>query len=207
MISTDQSKHRTPWITALIIGSAVAAHLTGVDTMFEYQSARHFLAPSARSFTCHFAHYSASHLAWSLGAFGLLGTICELRDRCRFCLCLIASAVAIPMALNVFQPSLHHYRGISGIDSALFFLLAVGIMHAEAHTRPALAHIAAVLIVAFFAKMLFEQFTHSTVFADSTGGAFVPAPVAHIAGALIGAALAPRDGGYNRSRYRASVSL
>ena len=110
------------------------------------------------------------------------------------------------MALTLFQPSLHHYRGISGIDSALFFLLAVGIMHAEAQTRPALACVVAILIVAFVAKMLFEQFTHSAVFADSTGGAFVPAPIAHITGAIIGAALAPREG-TGPIAYRASVNL
>src|SRR5690348_1672783 len=98
MNSTDRAKHHTPWVTALITGAVIAAHLTGVDALFEYESARHILAPSARSFTCHLAHYSASHLAWSLGAFALLGTICELRDRRRFCLCLVASAIAIPMA-------------------------------------------------------------------------------------------------------------
>ena len=204
MNSTDRNETRVPWITATVVGLSIAAFLTGFDPAFEFRLVPHTVVPSLSVFTCHLAHYSASHHAWSLGAFALLGAICELRDRLRFCLCLITSAVAIPIALSILQPALHRYRGISGIDSGLFFLLAVSVVRTEAPTRPLLARAAVVPMAAFIAKMLFEQLTQSAVFTDSTAANFVPAPIAHITGAFIGTAVAMTD---SVRRYRPSAIL
>jgi len=187
MNTTRHTHDRIPWITALIVGISVAIHLCGLDDTFEYRRG-HWLGMA----TCHLSHYSWSHIAWSLGTFALLGTVCELRGRGRFCLCLVCGAATIPVGLSLFQPSLLHYRGISGIDSALFFLLAVEIAVRERFDCPGLSRGAFVLMCAFASKVLFEHFTRSAVFADSSGGAFVPAPLSHLIGAAVGAVSAMR---------------
>ena len=187
---TTPMRNRIPFLTAALVGLSVAVHLTAMDWIFEFD--RFSSHPMPGALTCHLAHYSLSHLAWSLGAFALLGSVCELRGRPRFCLCISTAAIAIPIGLAIFQPSLEHYRGISGIDSALFFLLAVEIVQTEWGRRRGLAGVAILLTLAFVAKILFESMTGSAVFADSTAGAFVPAPLAHLIGAAVGAASAIR---------------
>ena len=46
------------------------------------------------------------------------------------------------------------------------------------------------VLVAFVAKVAFEFATSSTVFVDNAAGGFVPVPLAHLAGAVVGAGAA-----------------
>lgn len=123
--------------------------------------------------TGHLVHWSHEHLLWDLLAFVALGIACERRHRAAFHATLAASALLIPLAVWIFAPGILAYRGLSGIDSALFVLLLT--LHRS--------RITLVLGCAFLAKMAFEMATGSTVFAGDLGGA-VPVPVAHVAGAV-----------------------
>ena len=73
--------------------------------------------------TCHWAHWSADHLFWDLIVFAALGAVCERINRSRLVVCLVVSAVLIPCAVWLLAPGLTFYRGLSGLDSALFTLL------------------------------------------------------------------------------------
>jgi rhomboid family GlyGly-CTERM serine protease len=135
-----------------------------------------------RLFTCHLTHWSPEHLAWDLGVFVVLGTICERMSRPRFIVCLISAAVVIVLSIAVLQPGL--YRGLSGIDSALLAWLAVSLLRRD-HGWP--RWFAAALLAAFLAKSGCELTMGRSLFVDSHAGGFVPAPVAHLAGAAVGA--------------------
>jgi hypothetical protein len=67
------------------------------------------------------------------------------------------------------------YRGLSGIDSALFALL----LWQERRSR-----LAILCAVAFAAKIAFEVFAGATVFVARMGTDVVPVPIAHVAGAM-----------------------
>lgn len=127
-----------------------------------------------RIVTCHFTHFTYEQLAWDTLAFLGLGMACARRDWPAFRATLLASALLIPLAVLAFDPRIDTYRGLSGIDSALFALLIVS-------TRNVL------LGVLFAAKIAFELATGSAVFA---GDDFAVVPVAHIAGAIVGAVVA-----------------
>jgi rhomboid family GlyGly-CTERM serine protease len=129
-----------------------------------------------RWLTGHLTHWSHEQLLWDLLAFVALGIACERRNRAAFHATLAVSALLIPLAVWVFAPEVVAYRGLSGIDSALFVLLLT----------PDRSPITYALGAAFMAKIGFEMVTASTVFVSNLGGA-VPVPVAHVAGA--GAAL------------------
>ncbi|GMU24688.1 MAG: hypothetical protein AMXMBFR13_47610 [Phycisphaerae bacterium] len=77
---------------------------------------------------------------------------------------------------------------MSGLDSALFVLLGVQILREQAaarrHTGVAAA---ALLLLAFVAKIAFESATGAAVFVADD--AMVPVPLAHVAGGLIGLVL------------------
>jgi len=167
-----------PWITAVIVGGTVAIHAMAVGSSLEFRRE----GSIAGYLTCHLAHYSGSHLAWSVGVFAALGAIAEMRSRCRMIGCVVAASIVIPLAVEAFSPSLERYRGMSGIDTALFMLIAIDL--AKENRRIAWA--SGILMAGLAGKLVFEQWTHAAVFADSSGGGFVPAPVAHLAGAAAG---------------------
>lgn len=141
-----------------------------------------------RLITCHFTHWSADHFAWDFMMFALLGGACEVTTRRRTLIALGISTVVIPLAVLFWQPQLQTYRGLSGLDSALFGLLAVELLW-EKLAQSDRRSIAAIglLIVAFIAKTGFETITGSAVFADSARSGFVPVPLAHFVGFLVGA--------------------
>ncbi len=135
----------------------------------------------------HLTHWNGEHLLWDVGAFVLLGVLCERLDRRRFAVCMLASAIVIPLVVWLASPEILVYRGLSGIDSALFVLLAVTVLRAEWASRDwRWVFGAAALLVAFAVKTGFEQMTGRAVFVDSVAAGFIAVPAAHTAGASVG---------------------
>ncbi len=130
-----------------------------------------------RIVTCHFTHWTPEQFTWDALAFAGLGFACARRDPRAFHATLLASIVIIPLALFVAAPSLGAYRGLSGIDSALFALLLVQTRHSRLATACA---------IGFLAKITFEAATGGAVFATNLGTDVIAVPAAHVAGALIG---------------------
>jgi rhomboid family GlyGly-CTERM serine protease len=139
--------------------------------------------------TGHLAHWSWNHLVWDLVAFVGLSFAClRVRPR-RFIVCLGLSAIAIPIVVFVFHPELATYRGLSGIDSALFALFITGLWRVGSpgprflNGARLLALVGAVL---FLAKTVFEILSGQTLFVQSGEAGFVPVPSAHLAGFVAG---------------------
>ena len=134
----------------------------------------------------HFAHFSADHLRWDLLVFVALGCLVELRCRRHFILCVAAGGFLISFGVWWLESQLNSYRGLSGIDSALFVYLAVDILNlsrAEGRRWPAVA--AGVALFLFIAKIVFELCTDRMIFVDNSA-AFSPVPLAHFIGAIVG---------------------
>ena len=162
----------------------------------------------------HWVHWNPSHLLWSTGAFLMLAACCERRGRLRFLVGVAVSAAAIPAALAMWMPDLAAYGGLSGIDSALFVLFALDLMHEQTRARriseplrvivcskhdertsvrarrtvpaPPRSLVPAVLLALFSAKLLVEWLSGASLFAASDA-AFTPVPLAHAVGGLAGA--------------------
>ena len=126
--------------------------------------------------TCHFTHFTFEQLVWDALVFLTLGFACARRNGGAFQATLLASIVVVPIAVLAFAPEVTTYRGLSGIDSALFALL----LTLESRRNGLVALCAA----GFALKLIFEMTTGATVFVS--GAAFAPVPVAHVAGAVIG---------------------
>lgn len=140
--------------------------------------------------TCHFTHFTYEQLAWDALVFLFLGLSCARRNRGALQATLLASVVIVPIAVLAFAPSVTTYRGLSGIDSALFALLLT--------MEWRRSWVVALCAAGFAMKVIFEMTTGATMFVSS--GAFVPVPVAHLAGAIVGlvigaAAFAERNHG------------
>ena len=140
-----------------------------------------------RVITCHLTHTSFDHLVWDVGTLLLLGWLCELENRRRWAICVGLSAIGIPAAIWWLLPELQTYRGLSGIDSALFVLVAVNVLlrslREESRTS---AVVAGLLLTGFVAKTCYELATGVTLFVDSVTAGMTPIPLAHVVGAVVG---------------------
>jgi rhomboid family GlyGly-CTERM serine protease len=131
-----------------------------------------------RMATCHFTHFTYEQLAWDALVFLILGIACARRNRGAFQATLLASILVVPIAVLAFAPNVTTYRGLSGIDSALFALLLT--------MESRRSRLVALCAAGFVMKLLFEMTTGATVFVRATD--FAPVPVAHLAGAIVGLA-------------------
>lgn len=137
-----------------------------------------------RIVTCHFTHWSASHLLWDWIAFVLLGRLCDRRSPNRLLACLAGAAVAVPLAVGLCRPEMV-YRGLSGLDSALFTLLTILLLRERAgrgHPSGMVAPLC--MLLAFTAKVAYEYMSGGAIFV--TDADMVPVPLAHVVGGLIG---------------------
>ena len=139
-----------------------------------------------RFVTCHWTHVSFDHLLWDSLTFLCLGIACERRSRPRFMAAVGLTVVLVPPALWFLLPSLRAYRGLSGLDCALFALLAVSVFREESESRTFWRTIVLIFFSLFLVKVGIEAFSGTTLFVDNAGSGMVPVPLAHIAGGAAG---------------------
>lgn len=144
-----------------------------------------------RVITGHVVHWTPSHWFWDVATFLVLGIVCARNSPARFAAALGASAAAISAFLWCCRPQIEVYRGLSGVDTTLFTMLAVGLWR-DARRDGSIGRqfAAAALVGALPAKTAFEWITGSTLFVDPNPEAFIPLVGVHIVGAIVGCACA-----------------
>lgn len=175
--------HRRPVITPLLAVAAVAIHLLPPDVAAALQFDRAALAAGElwRLLTAHLTHFTPSHLAWDVGVLVGLGWFCERESRRQTVLALALAAGAVSATVWYVLPDLQSYRGLSGLDCALFGLLA---MRQLQQRSPAAKLTGLLALVALGFKSGWETLSGAPLFV--TGGEFVPVPLAHLVGAGCG---------------------
>lgn len=174
---------RLPYSTFALMAVAVAIHLfpsLGNALQFDRAAVAH--GQVWRFFTAHLTHFGDDHLRWDLLAFAVLGALAERVSRGAFFLTMGISAVLITTGVAVAQPQFATYRGLSGIDSALFGFVIADLFVAGWRERHRFSMaVAAVAFAGFAAKSAVELASGATVFVDA-GAAFAPVPLAHLLG-------------------------
>jgi rhomboid family GlyGly-CTERM serine protease len=136
----------------------------------------------------HLTHWNFDHLLWDVLAFVAAGAIIEGRSRRALSAALGLSALAISTTLWVWQPELASYRGLSGVDSALFTCAAVLLLdEARQHGNRRFAGAIGLALLGFLAKIGYELATGATLFVDSAAAGFTPLPLVHAVGGATGA--------------------
>ena len=189
---------RLPGASLLLsILAVLLYYLPGAGELFEYS--RQALAHGElwRLVSCHWTHWSAEHLLWDVVAFAVLAALCEAQLGRRLLLvCLVTAALAIPVVIWLVLPTMEIYRGLSGLDSTLFVLVALS--HARRLFRPtsrstALSAVPLEPLIwtgalgLFVCKVLFEAISGTALFVGSGGTGVVVVPLAHLVGGTIGA--------------------
>lgn len=181
----------------LIALAAGVALFPGAREALEFNRAALAAGEVWRLLTCHWTHFGPEHLLWDTLAFAVLGILCERHHRDGFVACTAISAIAIPLVVAQTSPLLMTYRGLSGIDSALFAMATVLFAARFARDRE-WRLLAAVSLVGclFAAKVRFEFTTGAAVFVHDD--AMIPVPWAHVAGGLVGIATGALCAGHGR---------
>ena len=134
---------------------------------------------------CNWLHWSTDHLFWDLGMFYVVGSLCERRYPMAFIWTIVLGAFLIPISVLVDSPDLQSYRGLSGIDTALFALLSTAWLFEEVRQRNWSRSLLFLgLLFGMSAKIAFEMTAQQTLFVSDNS--FTPVPTAHLVGAIIG---------------------
>jgi hypothetical protein len=136
--------------------------------------------------TAHLCHWSWNHLVWDVVVFAILSLLALRLFPSRYAWCLGIAAIAIILEIQWNQHELAAYRGLSGIDCALFALIVAALCRHE--HNPTGKFLALTATLAFLAKFLYELTTGWTLFVDDAQSTapFVPAVSAHLVGFTTG---------------------
>ena len=172
-----------PFLTLTLAAISIVLHLLPAAAAANFQFERRALAAGEwwRIVTGHLTHFDSNHLAWDVGALLVLGILCETSSRRRTVVALGLASVAISAAVWIFQPQFECYRGLSGLDSALFALFASSLIEQR---RRAPVLLGVVALAGVLAKCVFEIVTETPAFASGNG--YAPVPLAHLVGVLGG---------------------
>jgi hypothetical protein len=115
----------------------------------------------------------------------VLGIICCQRNSRTFTWGITLSALIISTAVLWCCPTLSSYRGLSGIDTAIYCWLALELCKdAVIEKNRFKITMYSLFIAGLIGKTLYEFATGSMLF--SNPGDFIPVPLAHVAGIISG---------------------
>lgn len=181
---------RIPWCTLGLSSFSVVIHfIPALGNVLQFDRTAVAHGQVWRFFTAHLTHFGEDHLRWDLLAFVVLGALAERISHSAFFITAGASAAVITVGVWLAQPQFATYRGLSGIDSALFGFVLANLFTTGFRERHGFSiAVGGLAIVGFAAKCTYELATGDTVFVEA-GGAFAPVPLAHLLGMAAGAAV------------------
>ena len=177
-------------ITISVAGLAILAFcIPDLALLFDYNTTSSIITQPIQLLGCHLLHWSGDHLFWDLGMFTVLGSICERLNRKAFAIVMLASAILIPPTVGLFYPAIETYRGLSGLDTALFGMATLSFIVERLGDRDTTGvAVYTVLLIGMFLKIGHELLHGNTFFVESNN--FQPVPIAHVVGAIVGLAAA-----------------
>ncbi|MCG8583456.1 MAG: rhombosortase [Pirellulales bacterium] len=189
--------HLNTWISSLwapvtwcvAAMALIVAAVPGWDVLLQFDTAAFGAGEWWRVLSGHVTHWNGDHLFWDLSVFVVLGTMCERRSRQGFVACMLLTAIAVSGYVMWFLPELDTYRGLSGIDTGLFALVGTYFfVDACRDGNRTVQWLIGLVALSLLVKTGFEFATGATMFVDHSAAAFVPLPMAHVIGAVIGVA-------------------
>lgn len=176
----------TPLLSLFLTLSAIVVSISPqLTSWLQYDRTAILDGEIWRVFTGHITHWSKSHLFWDVLVFMVLAGIAEWFSRGRYFLCMAVGSLAISLLNLALLPEMIYYRGLSGLDSAMFMLLLAIFYRRNTSLNNMQKMLYVFSAVLFFGKSAYELTTGQALFVQSSG-LFIPVPLAHLAGALVG---------------------
>ena len=134
-----------------------------------------------RFITGSLVHHSTTHFIYDVGAFLVAGTLIEARRHSHFGTLCLAAAVAIGAVLFFANPGMRYYGGLSGIVTAAVVYLCLCGFRETGWWRRLCASVLVLVVV----KIALE-FALGETLGSVNSRSFVPVPLSHATGAVIG---------------------
>lgn len=183
-----------PWVTIGLTLCVLGIHgVPGAASLLQWQSGTEDIW---RGLTCHLTHWDGPHLAWDLLVFAGFACYVESSRRIVMVWLLAGCAGLIALVLNLGMMPFDAYRGLSGLDTSLFVVVAMSAIQSSDKRQRVLAQIA---WLGLLVKLGLEWLGSDPIFVQSAS--FEPAPLAHAVGAFWGLLM-----GLATSKSEAAVS-
>jgi len=176
---------RLPLLAGILAG--ILFFFPGASTLLQYDRVRIGEGEIWRLFTSHWTHWSMEHLVWDAAVFIVLLLWLLRVNPVKTVWVFGLASLFIPLGVYCFLPEITYYRGLSGLDSALFVFLAMHLfpsMRRQGDRAGLLAGTA--LLSALCAKIAYEAIACNAVFVGNMAPDVVVVPLAHIIGAMVG---------------------
>jgi rhomboid family GlyGly-CTERM serine protease len=180
--TTQPVSRRVPLWTLGLLGCGLLAYIMPGWADHLMYDRRAILAGEVwRVVTGNFVHWSASHLLYDSLALGLAGWMIEGWGYPHFWLLCGLSAIWTGIVLLAFQPALQFYGGLSGVAcGAIVYLSLQGLRESVAWRL-----VCGLVFLLVVGKIIVESTTGRLAVATVDGIPFVPAPLSHVAGAMM----------------------
>ncbi len=174
-----------PWLTLGVVAFAsLAAILPGIDGILEYDRAAVGAGEPWRLLTGQLVHWTGRMAVADLVVLFAVGAWLESRSRRLALAALLTGGLLVGLGLHGFAPGLSHYRGSSGLASALF---AASALEMAAGSPRRWARVAALAALGLFGmKLLWEMETGCALAAGPLLPGVRVTPQAHVMGGLAG---------------------
>lgn len=134
-----------------------------------------------RLWSGHSIHFSNTHLAYDLLAFGLAGGLLEYRAYPGLPVLYLLMAMTISLVLLLFRPEMAYYGGLSGLAcGAVVYLALHGL-----HKNSALRLPSAAILVFMLVKIVAELCTSQSLLPTGEQGTAITMPLSHLTGAAV----------------------
>ena len=174
-----------PWIIlAVVAGASLASLLPGAAGILEYDRTAVEAGEIWRLLTGQLVHWTARMTAADLAVLLAVGAWLEIRCRRVALVALLAGALLVGLGLYGLAPELSHYRGSSGLASALFAAAALEMATASPLRWQRASALTA--LVLFAAKLFWELETGRALAAGPLLPGVVVTPSVHLLGGMAG---------------------
>ena len=193
--SSQRAVRRFPCASLLLAAGAIIIFVfPALAEALQFDRAAIMTGEIWRLITGHWTHWTLEHAFWDILMFTVLAGFLERYGQGRMLACALVSAAAISAGVWLRLDQMLLYRGLSGVDSALFTLAAAVVLErAVRRGNGRLAAASLICLVAFTGKVIFELMTGAALFVDGSAADFAPVPLAHVIGGVIGLTFAWRE--------------
>jgi rhomboid family GlyGly-CTERM serine protease len=169
------------WPVLVVVSAFVVYVLPGVGTALVYDRSAILSGELWRLVTCHWVHFSVSHLFYDVTVLGITGWIIESRGYRYFAALCLLSALSISFAMLALLPDMAFYGGVSGIAMASTVYLALQCLCKPAPWR----WVGLSILFLCVGKLIFEAFIGHFILVPSKDD-WVVVPLSHLVGTFSG---------------------
>ena len=169
-------------LAAILVASIMAQAWPDGAAALEFDRQRIAAGQWWRLVSGHLVHYGWPHLAADMGVFAILCWVAQRRRR-GVAWAVALGGVAVGMAVYGWAPDTDTYRGMSGVDSAVFGYLVVTAVARDRGPRV----VAWLIVLAItLGRFIFETVTGRPILPTSLPDGIAVVGIAHVAGLAAG---------------------